>query len=31
MYEGNEYRPCGHCHYHGNSMIDGVSYGEPLF
>ncbi len=26
-----EYKPCGDCHYHGNSAIYGVPYGEPLF
>jgi hypothetical protein len=26
-----EYRPCGDCHFHGNSVVDGVPYGEPLF
>ncbi len=26
-----DYRPCGECHFHGNNLIDGVSYGEQLF
>jgi hypothetical protein len=30
-YEVDEFRPCNECHYHGNSDIDGVSYGEQLF
>jgi len=25
------YRNCMDCHYHGNSDVDGVDYGEPLF
>jgi hypothetical protein len=25
------YRNCMDCHYHGNSSVDGVDYGEPLF
>jgi len=28
---GGDYAPCGDCHYHGNSEIDGTPYGEPLF
>jgi len=26
-----DYRPCGNCHFHGNSTIDGLPYGELLF
>jgi len=28
---GLTYRPCDNCHYHGNSSIDGNSYGKQLF
>jgi hypothetical protein len=28
---GDEYRPCGDCHFHGNDTIDGTGYGEQLF
>jgi hypothetical protein len=31
MHEGPIYRPCGECHYHGNSTIEGTDYNEPLF
>jgi hypothetical protein len=25
------FKPCGTCHFHGNSTINGSPYGEPLF
>lgn len=28
---GGTYRKCMDCHFHGNSSIDGVPYGKPLF
>jgi hypothetical protein len=28
---GGNYRNCTDCHFHGNSSIDGVPYGKPLF
>lgn len=28
---GGDYRNCKDCHFHGNSTIDGVPYGKPLF
>jgi hypothetical protein len=28
---GGTYKPCGDCHYHGNSSIPGYTWNEPLF